>query len=127
MNVFSLTGNLGQDAEIKETSTGKVVVKFSMPVSTGFGDKKETNWLNCSWFGDRAVKVAQYMVKGSLIGVSGEFQPRKYAAKDGTEKVSLDLNVRDVTLLGGRPSSEANPVARPVKADAPFADDDVPF
>ena len=127
MNVFSLTGNIGQDAEIKETSTGKVVVKFSMPVSTGFGDKKETNWINCSWFGDRAAKVAQYMLKGSLVGVSGEFQPRKYNAKDGTEKVSLDLNVRDVTLLGGRPSSEAKQVARPVKEDAPFADDDVPF
>ena len=63
----------------------------------GWGDNKNTVWLDCSLWGDRGERVAQYITKGSQLGVSGELGTREH---DG--KTYVTLNVREVTLVGGK-------------------------
>jgi len=40
------------------------------------------------------------LLKGQQIGINGELTNRKYVAKDGTEKYSLEVRLNDLTLLG---------------------------
>lgn len=133
MNVFNCIGRVGKDAVERFTQGGKAVTGWSLAVDNGFGDNKQIIWLDCSWWGERAGKVAQYITKGSQLGVTGELGTREH---DG--KTYLTLNVRDVTLVGGKseatPGSSREPTKRkdpaPAKPanfdDIPF-DDDIPF
>lgn len=108
MNVITFTGNAGRDAETRFTPSGDAITSFSVALSSGYGDKKLTTWLNCSLFGKRGETLAQYIKKGTLLGVVGEFQARPYTTKDGDEKISLEVRVSDVTLLGKAEGGNGN-------------------
>ena len=133
LNVCTLTGRLGRDAEQKYLPTGTAVIEFSIAVDTGFGDKRRSFWIKCSMFGDRGPKLAQYLRKGQQVAVSGEFDPRPYQAKDGAEKISLELRISAVELIGGKnDTQQSQPEQAPKPAPKPPApkfddDDDIPF
>lgn len=114
MNSWNFTGNLGGDAETRFLPNGDAVVNFSVAVKAGYGDKAVTTWARCSMFGKRGEAVAQYLLKGSQVGVVGEVQLRPWTGKDGIEKQSLEVRVNDLTLLGGRPEGSA-----PARQEAP--------
>ena len=102
INVCTFSGRLGRDSEVKYIPSGTAVLEFSLAVDAGFGDKKSSFWLKCAMFGDRGQKLSQYLLKGQQVIVSGEFSPREYQAGDGSTKVSLDLRVNAVELVGGK-------------------------
>ena len=54
MNKYIFNGNLGRDAEVRTTQSGKVVCRFSVAVQEGYGDNQRTKWVKCSLFGKRA-------------------------------------------------------------------------
>jgi single-strand DNA-binding protein len=117
MNNLNFTGNCGRDAEVKHTASGDSITSFSVALSSGYGDRKVTTWINCSMFGKRGEAVANYVKKGSLVGITGEFQARPWTNKDGVEKLSLEVRVNDLTLLG----SKADAIARPAQTSQPAA------
>ena len=133
LNVCTFTGRLGRDAESKYLPTGTAVLEFNIAVDTGFGDKRRSFWIKCSMFGDRGPKLAQYLRKGQQVAVSGEFDPRPYQAKDGAEKVSLELRISAVELIGGKnDTQQSQPEEAPKPAPKPPApkfddDDSIPF
>lgn len=99
MNVCNFIGNINKP-ELRYLPDSTPVLQFSFAANSGYGDKKQTTWLNCSRFGKPAEKLAEMLKTGDKIGVTGELTNRKYTAKDGAEKYSLELRVNDVTLLG---------------------------
>lgn len=105
MNVISLIGNIGRDSETRFTQLGDAITSFSVALTSGYGEKKITTWLNASIFGKRGESLAPYLKKGTQVGISGEFQARPYTTKDGVEKLSLEVRVNDVTLVGGKKDS----------------------
>ena len=102
MNVLSLVGNLGQDSELRYLPSGAAILNFQVACTSGYGDKKKTTWVRCVLFGKQGESLAQYLKKGSKIFVSGEFSLNEYRANDGTQKTSIELNVRDISLEGGK-------------------------
>jgi len=128
MNILCATGNLGRDAEMRATPAGKQVLSFSVPMKAGWGDREQTVWLNCSLWGDRGAKLAEYLTKGTMVAVSGELSVREYE-KDGVMKTSIELNVRDVTLCGGghREAAPANAVKPSKSVMDEFEDTEIPF
>lgn len=98
MNNCSFIGRVGKDAQTRYTQAGKVVTGWSLAVDKGWGDRKETIWLDCSLWGERGGKLAEHITKGSQLGVTGELGTREH---DG--KTYLTLDVRDVTLVGRKP------------------------
>ena len=102
MNVFSFTGNLGNQAEQRYTQGGDSIVSFSVAVKSGFGDKAVTTWVRCTMFGKRGESVLPYLNKGQLVGVSGEFSARDWDDKEGQKRTSVEVRVNDLTLLGGK-------------------------
>lgn len=102
MNVLNFTGGLSRDAETRFTPGGDAITSFGVALSSGYGDKKITTWLNATIFGKRGESLAPYLKKGAQVAISGEFTARPYTTKDGDEKLSLDVRVNDLTLIGGK-------------------------
>ena len=104
MNLCTFIGRIGKDAVTRHTPSGKAVTGWSVAVDSGFGDSKQTIWVDCSLWGDRGGKVCDYIRKGDRIGVSGELGTREH---DG--KTYITLNVREVSLLGDKKEGSAQP------------------
>jgi single-strand DNA-binding protein len=129
LNVFTFTARIGKDCETRYTNSGDAIVNFTAAVSSGYGDKEVTTWVNCSMFGKRGEAVSLYLLKGTQIAVSGELTNRKYTDKSGNEKYSLDVRVNDVTLLGGKQESQqsAQPAPERQAQSVEDMDDMIPF
>jgi single-strand DNA-binding protein len=103
MNKLLITGRLTRDAEVRFLSDGKPVMAFSVANNTGWGDKQQTHYFDCSMFGDRANgKLKDYMLKGAQILVDGEVSLNTYQKNDGTTGAGLRVFVHNVELIGGR-------------------------
>jgi len=129
MNVFTFTGNIGKDAEVRHTPSGHAVCSFSVAVKSGFGDKATTSWIRCSLWGKRAEgKLPGYLIKGAQVAISGEFSAREYEAQ-GSTRTSLEVNVKDLDLIGGRQSEDPQQASRPASQPTPAGEfaDDIPF
>ena len=107
MNVWTVSGNCGRDAEVRATKAGKMVTSWSVAVNSGWGDNKTTTWANCNYWGDRGEKVAPYLKKGQQVVVSGELTLREWTDKEGNARTTLDVNVKELTLIGGKPVAKA--------------------
>ena len=134
MSNFKELVRLGKDATTRYTQAGKSVTGFSAAFDDGWGDNKKTIWLDCSGWGDRYEKVAQYLVKGAQVVVEGNIGTREHEGK-----TYLTLTLSDLKLVGGkqdgqqdRPAQQgqpqrqqAAPSARDTMAD--FDDSEIPF
>jgi single-strand DNA-binding protein len=140
-NVFSFTGTIGRDAEVRYTASGLAVLSVTVANNIGFGDKQQTLWLRVSLFGKRAEGSLQnYLKKGQQVFISGELSQNEYKANDGSAKTSLEVVANIIDLVGKRnEGSSSYPAAEPRQAapskpqntghdnfDEPY-DDDIPF
>ena len=126
MNVLTAIGRVGNDAEVRSTTTGKMVTSWSIAIDSGWGENRITTWLRCTMWGDRGEKVAQYITKGSQIGVSGEFSTREYD-RNGVTKTSCELKIDNVTLVGGKDTQKPNSKPATPSARDTYEEDDIPF
>ena len=100
-NVCTFSGNLGRDAERRETNGGTAILNFSVPAKSGFGQNEKTTWINCAVFGKRAEGgLCDILTKGTPVVVTGELSQREWTNNAGETKQSLELYVNDVTLMG---------------------------
>jgi len=144
MNVATFAGRIGRDAVVRSTSNSNVT-GWSIAVDEyAGGGEKRTLWVDCSMWGDRGEKLAQYLTKGANVTVTGQVGCRMYES-NGETKAVLTLSVRDVTLQGGRQDSEGERQApqqrqqqaprqqaqqqrpAPQQSAPPVDDDDIPF
>jgi len=102
-NVFSFTGTVGRDAEVRATPSGQSLLSFTVANNIGFGDRQQTLWVRVTLWGKRAEGSLQnYLKKGQQVFISGELTQREYQANDGTTRTSLELNANIVDLVGKR-------------------------
>lgn len=119
MNKFILTGNLGNDHEMKHLPNGDALCEFSVGVKSGFGDKEKTLWVKCSMFGKRAAgQLPQYLVKGTKVCISGELSMDEWE-KDGVKNKMLKLRVEDLDLIGARQDGHQPQQQAPQQGFAP--------
>lgn len=130
-NVFSFTGHVGRDAEVRSLPSGQSLLNFTVANTTGFGDKKKTMWVQCTVWGKLAEgNFKNCLTKGQHVFVSGELSQREYQHSDGSNKTSIELNVSIIDLVGGkREESDSPQKSEPKQKSAPIDDfnDDIPF
>lgn len=117
MQIITIAGNIGKDAETRQTQAGSVT-SFSVGVSNG--RDKETTWYRCSLWGARGEKLAGFLTKGNKVTVMGRFTAGEYNGKP-----DLKIDVAEVALQGGKQEGPAKVGPLP-----PVYDDDadsVPF
>lgn len=126
MNIITIAGNLGKDAEVRHLNNGDPVCSFS--VADSQGRDKPTIWWNCSLFGKRAEALSQYLVKGQQVTVAGTVSEREWKDKEGNPRKSMDVRVTEIALQGGRREDKAPaPAARSSGGGFTDPDSDVPF
>lgn len=144
-NVFSFTGTIGRDAEVRYLPSGQAVLNVTVANNIGFGDKQQTLWIRVALWGKRAEGSLQnYLKKGQQVFVSGELTQREFQGNDGTMKTSLEVNANILDLVGRSassessrptqaPSSNRNQTQAPAQSDMRYDnfdepyDDDIPF
>ncbi len=94
MQVVTIAGNIGKDAELRRMQGGDAVAGFSVAVSEG--RDKPTTWWDVSLFGKRGESLCQYLTKGSRVTVTGRFSTREYEGK-----TYLQCNASEIALQGG--------------------------
>ena len=112
-NSITITGNMGREAEIRFTPSGRAVLGFSLADTprrkNGLGeweDAGETLWVDVSIWGEEAEDLAERMAgyKGRVT-VTGRLGVRSYEAKDGTPRQVVTLNADSVAMHARRKSS----------------------
>ena len=96
MQIVNIAGNLGKDAEFKTTQSGDPFCRFSVAVTTGWGDRKATTWWDVTRWGKGAEKLAPLLTKGTKVAMSGEISTREHEGK-----TYLQIRADHVTLQGG--------------------------
>lgn len=83
-------GRLGADAEVKTSQNGNQYV--SMRVAKNYYDgERKTVWVNVTLFGDRAIKMKEYLKKGSAVVLYGEITPSLGKTKAGEAAIFFDM------------------------------------
>lgn len=121
MNSVTFVGRLGGDAEQRYTTGGTAVSGFSLAVDRQKkdGQKQPPIWLRVTLWGKQAESLTQYLTKGKQVAVQGELDVREYTDKSGEKRTSVEIQGRQITLLGGGD-------AKPAPANTP-SDEDIPF
>ena len=102
-NVFSFTGSIGRDGEVRYMPNGNAVLNVAVANNIGFGDKQQTMWIQVAIFGKKAEStLVDYLKKGQQVFVSGQLSQEEYTANDGTQKTSLRLNCNVIDLVGSK-------------------------
>lgn len=101
MNVWTFTGRLGADGELRTTQSGEKVLGFRVANDVGFGERKTTQWVDCSIWGRRAEALAQHLTKGKQVVISGEVTIREFDKRDGTRGAGLSVRVNEIDFTGG--------------------------
>lgn len=128
VNKVLLIGNVGREPEIRTTSAGNMVAKFSLATNRTYtnrsGEKREeTQWHRCTAFGKLAEIVEQYVGSGDRLYVEGRLEYSQTEGDDGTTRYWTDVILQEMTMLGSvDPERGAVP-----KAGVGDADDDLPF
>lgn len=101
INSVFITGNLGQDPEIKYFESGKVVSNFNVAVNEYQGKDKDekTNWISCRAWGKKAEFISEYAKTGSFVMIHGHLGVDEWQADDGTTKRKVFINVDEIKVV----------------------------
>lgn len=136
LNKVMIMGNVGQNLELRKTSSGRSVVNISIATTQRWKDEKgaekeTTEWHKVIVWGKLAENCGKYLSKGRGCFVEGRLQTRKYE-KDGQDHYSTQIiadNVQFLTAGGGKEKSPRD--GDIIDAQARTIDDDpfggVPF
>lgn len=104
MQKLFIAGNVGKDAELRNTGNGDPVLSFSIAVDNGkdkSGNKRDSTWYDASLFGKRGEALASHIKKGDKLTLIGRPSVRVHEGK-----AYLGISVDDLTFMGSavRPS-----------------------
>ncbi len=138
-NLVVLTGRLTADPELKTTPNGIPVTTFSIAVNRNYraGEEQQTDFINIVAWRQRAEFITKYFKKGSMIGIEGSIQTRRYTDKNGNNRTAFEVVVNNAQFVESKRDGASAPAAQEPaafsNADASdFAeiggmDDDLPF
>lgn len=114
VNLTILLGNVGADPEVRYTSNGTPVSRFSLATNSQYTDKttgelKEiTSWHNLVMYGKKPADVIQkYVKKGNPLHVVGHITYRTWTDNDKVKHNHTAIVIDSFTLLS-RPVFQTN-------------------
>lgn len=108
MNKVILCGNITNDLELRQTTSGKNVLGFTVALNEGYGEKKTTEFVDCTAWENTAEIVAKYCHKGSKLLIEGKLRSDSYE-KNGEKRKKIYVLADRVELLDPK---ESDPVDR---------------
>ena len=106
-----VSGRVGQDAEVKNVGDN-TVCSFSVAHTEkvyGATPSEKTIWVTCSIWGERGVKLAPHIVKGTFVVVEGSGGVNGYLNKNtGAAEAVIRCMVNSLEF-GSKPTTVENP------------------
>jgi single-strand DNA-binding protein len=107
LNKVMLIGNVGNDPEIRATSSGARVAKVSLATNRSWSDRsgqtqEKTEWHRLTFFGRLVDIVEQWVKKGDRLYVEGRVEYSQTEGEGGT-KYWTDIVVNEMVMLGSTP------------------------
>jgi len=121
INSCVLVGRIASDPEMRYTTSGMAVTNFRLAVSRqrkSQDGQDDTDWLDIVAFAKSAEFVAQYLDKGSLVGVEGRIQTRQWQTQEGQKRTSVEIVANTVQALESRQEAERRRAAKGVTGPA---------
>lgn len=109
INRVVLVGRLTKDPELRFTPGGDAVATFTLAVNRAYksqSGEREADFINCVIWRKPAENVANFLKKGSLAGVEGRIQTRKYEGQDGKKVYVTEVQADSVQFLDPKSSSQ---------------------
>lgn len=105
INRVVLVGRLTKDPELRYTPNGIASTRFTVAVNRTFSNQqgeREADFISCVAWRKQAENLANFMRKGSLIGVEGRIQTGSYEGQDGKRVYTTDVVADSVQFLESR-------------------------
>ena len=104
LNKVMLIGNVGNDPEIRATSSGARVAKVSLATNRSWSDRsgqqqEKTEWHRLTFFGRLVDIVEQWVKKGDRLYVEGRIEYSQTEGEGGT-KYWTDIVINEMVMLG---------------------------
>lgn len=118
LNRVILMGRITQDLEMKQTPSGKNVLSFNIAVERSYakGEERETDFITCVAWNQRAEFINNYFSKGRMIAIEGQLRTRTYDDKNGSRHYVTEVYVDSVSFTGEK---KENGQAQPQKSYEP--------
>lgn len=132
INKVILMGRLTKDPELRYTNNKTPVCSFTIAVNNGYGEKQQTDFINCLAWNKTAEFVTKYFAKGKMIIVIGRIATRSWETQDGKRAYATEVVANEVNF-GETKSSQQTATQPPMQYDdddfTPLdeEDDDLPF
>ena len=122
-----VSGRVGQDAEVKNVGDN-TVCSFSVAHTEkvyGATPSEKTIWVTASIWGERGIKLAPHILKGTYVVIEGSGSVNGYLNKNtGTAEAVIRCMVNSIEF-GGKPTAGEN--NQKITTDTVTTQDDFPF
>ena len=122
-----VSGRVGQDAEVKNVGDN-TVCSFSVAHTEkvyGATPSENTIWVTASIWGERGIKLAPHILKGTYVVIEGSGSVNGYLNKNtGTAEAVIRCMVNSLEF-GGKPTAGEN--NQKITTDTVTTQDDFPF
>lgn len=103
INKVQLTGNLGNDPEIKNFENGNKLARFSMATNEEYTTRTGERATNTQWhfvtaWGKAAERVESELKKGSFVSIEGRLVNRNYTDKNGQKKYVTEIVANEIVV-----------------------------
>ena len=132
INKVILMGRLTKDPELRYTNNKTPVCSFTIAVNNGYGEKQQTDFINCVAWNKTAEFVTKYFAKGKMLIIAdGRISTRSWETTDGKRAYATEVVANEVSF-GETKSSQQTATQPPMQDDdddfTPLdEDDDLPF
>lgn len=109
LNVVTLVGRVGTEPNIKYLNSGSPVCNLTLAVNRWTRNGKETDWFNLEVWDRTAEIAANYVRKGSQIGVKGSLKFDYWSDNNtGSPRSKPVIRVYQLDLLSSKQDNDAN-------------------
>ncbi len=101
-NSITLVGNVTEDPELRFTPSGRQVANFTVAVNKRFKNNQGSwedrldGFFKCNVWGEMAENVAETLLKGTRIVVTGRLQQRSWEDGEGNKRSAIEIQVEEV-------------------------------
>lgn len=109
LNRVVLVGRLTKDPDLRYTQSGVAVANFTVACNRPFANQqgvREADFINCVVWRRAAENLANYMKKGSMVGVDGRIQTRTFEGQDGRTVFVTEVVADSVQFLESKGTTQ---------------------
>ena len=127
-NEVCLVGRAGHDPEVRYFESGGMVANLTLAVNRASRDD-EPDWFNLQVWGKQAQVAADYVRRGSLLGITGSFTLDRWVDRStGEERSKPVIRVVRLDLLGSKRDADGGGGGYPAPGyGGPASDEEIPF